>query len=810
MKKLMIGLMIATAGVAAEAASALPADLQGSVAAWFDANVNVVTDGPDGVVEWRDVRETDVSGAPTYPRLLAYRPNPANIYAAVLPTLTEDAERFPGKKLVDFGEYFSGQWLYFADSNGGIVRQPVCAYVGVIGFHGKSYGFLLSDTASLDAQGSGVNYFHKGTASAADCFISAAPMNSVMSFGETRIDGEVIDPRSTRYAEFQVFAQNGPRFVDEKGKFVRPFASTLFNDRNYKKAGGVQDRQGGGIVGELLVFDRPLAAAELREVENYLSEKWFGKTCAGEPTAAVSSVNVLDPSTLVGATVMVDSGVTAVSAAGAAPAAAVEAFASPSQNLLSDAELIEVPYDAESQTVTPVRKDFTVTQSGLYRLMATIARDPAGTESEGELVATFTLDRDNAHQYCHVVRTDALGGVDVAKRYQFTLPYLAVGAHRLDFSITRGNSTKARKLVLSDVAVSPIRTGEFVSIQNPGFDSSASSFVGNYYSQGANSGGWTFSPESRSGITCDSTYWWKAAGFAGDELADLRRGWIQKDAAVSQMVTIPRAGRIRFSMRYANRGNQASVTGNPRSTGHHISVTLGGVEIATAYPLTQENRLCVAECDVIAGEQELKIQGVLPDASDYSSIIDDIALEYIDGVTAGTPKQFAVTADEAGSYRLIAELAGPIVSWGLTNGYSSIAAQYPLAVEVSFDGAVVGTASVGSDEFSTCAFFLPALEAGEHQVAVSTAATGLRVRAVRLEKVTDLIPLEDDLLKTTTFDIRSPGKLLLDYAGVLSVGKVKVEGKNAHGTLSAVADPVHFMGVGGLYSAAPGLMLLFR
>ena len=132
----------------------LPQHLRDEAVIWLDANVNLVQDAEGGVIEWRDVRETDVSAAPQYPRAVAHLPNPATAYSAVPPTMYVDGEnRFDGRKLVDFGRYFSGKWLYFANPDNVITQLPVCAFAGAVGFHGNSYGMLLGDISSFTGHG---------------------------------------------------------------------------------------------------------------------------------------------------------------------------------------------------------------------------------------------------------------------------------------------------------------------------------------------------------------------------------------------------------------------------------------------------------------------------------------------------------------------------------------------------------------------------------------------------------------------------------------------------------------------------------
>ena len=112
----MVGVSVALSLRAAMAGQDLPQHLKDLAVVWLDANINLIQDAEGGVREWRDVREADVSGVPSHPRALAYCPDPETVYSAKLPVVYGDADgRFAGKKLVDFGEYFSGRWLYFSD-----------------------------------------------------------------------------------------------------------------------------------------------------------------------------------------------------------------------------------------------------------------------------------------------------------------------------------------------------------------------------------------------------------------------------------------------------------------------------------------------------------------------------------------------------------------------------------------------------------------------------------------------------------------------------------------------------------------------
>lgn len=817
MKTAMASMVGCFAASAAMATAELPDYLTDEAAIWLDANVNVVTDGSGGVTEWRDAREAGTSAPAQYPRALAYNPTPADAYSAVLPTMYDDSEnKFAGNALVDFGEFTSGKWLYFARPDNVITQLPVCAFIGVVGFHGSSYGTFLGDTTSVSSGPGGTIYFPKYLSSSANTYIARA--TSLHAQGETRIDGVVIDPTVTKYSEFQVFSQNGPRFFDNAGTYIRPYVSTLFNECNYKKAvhGVTGDRQGGGILGELLIFGRPLADSERRAVEEYLSQKWFGKPC-GSAMAAKETAERLDPSTLADGTVYATNGVAILSPAPAAGEPEIDGYPPAAENLAADFGTVRSEYDVEGNSVVTVTKYFTVPRDGIYRFSATIARDPEGEETEGALIPQFTLDNAVTYSYC--IQTDARGGVDIAKTYTFTFPYMTAGSHRLRFSMVRSPYTARRAYTASDIQITLLKAGEFVPVSDAGFDS----YAGRINTDGARyvkvpAGGvsWTFAQQKPSiscGLTQDSTYWYWKGGFAGDELADMRKAFIDYGCVVSQQVVVARSGRARISFRYANRSNLGNT---PRATGHWVSVSLGGTEIATAYPATQQNRTCTADFDIQAGEQLLAFTVVRPDEeTSYTAIIDDVMIEYIDNEVAPSASvDKAVAADAAGWYRLVVDAAGPSVDRNSgTNCLAGNVTCSPVSAAVSLDGVAIGTMTVASDDFASYAFTLPRLAAGGHTATISNAGSlGLRIRNVSLSVIdaAELSALTDETVSNTTFVVASPGKLHLDFLGTLSGCKLKLEGRKRAGTFSAATDAVHFLGEGAVESVLPGAMIIFR
>lgn len=795
----------------------LPQHLRDAAVIWLDANVNLVQDADGGVVEWRDVREMDVSAAPRYPRAVAHLPNPATAYSAVPPTMYVDSEnRFGGRKLVDFGRYFSGKWLYFAKPDNVITQLPVCAFAGAVGFHGNSYGLLLGDISSFTEHG-GKQFFGKKADGQEDTCIAKA--GSTFCRGETRIDGEIIDPVNTEYAAFQVFSQNGPRFHDDNGNFIRPFASTLFNDRNYKAKDNVQDRQGGGIIGELLIFGRPLSAAERRVVDEYLSFKWFGKPCSGTDASVSESATRIDPASIAGETVYATNGVVMLSPAPSAGVPIADTFLPASLNLAEGFGDVRVSYDAEADSVNATTKHFQVSQPGIYRVSMTVSRDASGAEADAKLVAEFIID-GSAATYYHVVQDDPRGDRDVPKTYAFTLPYLTAGDHTLRFSLRRAISKDYRAYTASGITIAPVKAGEFVPVKDAGFDSSTVKIwaaANAWYVRRPNEGSpWIFEGSSNSGITLYSSYWWWEAGFAGEVLADTRRCFLAKGDSISQTLNVSRSGRVRLSFRYANRGNSGSASSaTVRPAGHRLSVSVGGAEVASVYPKTQQNRTCSAEFDIGEGEQVLRIS-VDPNAEigDCVAIVDDVMIEYVDGIAPSSIGNYAVAAESDGWYRLVVEAAGPVVDRNsATNCLVGNAAQSPVVAAVAVDGVTAGTVTAKSDSFFSYAITLPRLAAGAHNVTISNSGPlRMRVRNVSLAAVpeSELSVLDESSVAKTTFAVSRPGQLYLDFPGTLCGCYLKVDGVKVSGVHSAATDSVRFGGEGALDGAVRGLVIGIR
>ena len=268
----------------------LPSALAAEATLWFAADTNVIADENGGVTEWRDVREAANAETRLYKAALAYLPEEGEAgyeFRSELPVLVTTNKLFrPGAKVVDFGSYGSGRWLYFAaPGSADRLRVNIGSFFTVVGFD-STCGHILGDVAALATGASGVMYFHKGLgAQTGGNIATGTEANSTMHLGETRLNGTRIDPRIVpyNYNAFQLFSQNGP----DRASRGTPIASTFFNNCNFKPTnGGTLVRQGGGAVAEFIAFARVLSDAERREVEAYLAAKYFGVPVAGRVAVA--------------------------------------------------------------------------------------------------------------------------------------------------------------------------------------------------------------------------------------------------------------------------------------------------------------------------------------------------------------------------------------------------------------------------------------------------------------------------------------------------------------------------------------------
>ncbi len=283
----LAALAVASAPMAANAAaSALDADLQAGLTLWLDASANLrtaagdsgaaVTAEGDAVNEWYDVRETSFA-SPAHPRASVYTAN------ATAPTLAS----FDGLPFVDFGDYGSGKWMIFQAPNGGSYPRYAARSAFFVLRFGETCNYPLGSVNGPTLQGGETCFSRASLGSTWGGISDGTYANSVLTRGESRLNGRRVNPASANFVKnaIQLYSQVGPGAVQrtfvanspETSTGKVPWAKTLFNDRNYKPTTVSIARQGGGALGEMLLYDRVVTDAERVRIEAYLAEKWLGR-----------------------------------------------------------------------------------------------------------------------------------------------------------------------------------------------------------------------------------------------------------------------------------------------------------------------------------------------------------------------------------------------------------------------------------------------------------------------------------------------------------------------------------------------------
>lgn len=254
---------------------------------WLDASKNVLKNESGGVVEWLDCRENLAEGETVASHSFTYFRARTHLsgttYNAVPPTVVENAS-CGGLKMVDFGKYESGRWMYIANKTGVLQSAYARTIVAVVYFP-DGCGQLLGAVSDLNAAG-GTVYYQRALSSAAGGNISnSSDAESCLQYGEVRLDGERVNPITTPFKSTpQIFSKVGPYRCLRNDTETEPTFNVFFNDRNYSKKKnniGSVERQGGGQIGEVLMFYNILTPAQRSRVESYLAAKWFGKPTLG-------------------------------------------------------------------------------------------------------------------------------------------------------------------------------------------------------------------------------------------------------------------------------------------------------------------------------------------------------------------------------------------------------------------------------------------------------------------------------------------------------------------------------------------------
>lgn len=471
-----------------------------------------------------------------------------------------------------------------------------------------------------------------------------------------------------------------------------------------------------------------------------------------------------------------------------------------------------------------IQQTFAAPFAGLYRLTFWAGRRENRSEKEGELRMLVFLDDKQVG--LHVNCADHRGDRDAMRQFSLPLPPLAAGNHTIRFRLD-GNVTTDRSVILDDVRVFPVAKGEYISVPNPGFESVEMISVdanNGYFKWRPAEADWTF--VSDSGI-CGHSTWFsclRSRPAPGEELEDLHKAFLQKDKTIiSTTVTAPRDGQVVFTMRYGNRANSGwqDAVGATRTTGQTCRVLLDGAEIGSVQPTCEAMRTFVsAPFAVTAGEHTLTIENAANGAGDVSTVVDDIRIGYDTTAYVGKGETLSasVTAPSNGFYRLDVPAIGAELQLGHVNGSGNGVSHYPVTAYVYLDGALTSKIRLERPEWTTFALVLPYLTAGAHTFAFTVSSNGAETGTdgrFRVGKL-DLQPLAfretapADAMKDTTIRLDAGGKLDLQFEGVMSLGKLEIDGASVLGDVGAASDPTHFSGPGVLRVLPKGTVILFR
>jgi hypothetical protein len=497
-------------------------------------------------------------------------------------------------------------------------------------------------------------------------------------------------------------------------------------------------------------------------------------------------------------------------------------------------------------TLGDLQQTFTAPFDGLYRLTFWAGRRESRSETEGQLRMYVCLDGQDIA--LHVNCADHRGNRNAMRQFLVHLPPLAKGPHTIGFRMGT-NVTTDRSVILDDVQLSPVAQGEFVSVPNAGFESvemittsgsngyfkgapqeATWSFISTYTNLVDNGDGTVTTNVSNSGSSCGicgSSTWFayhRSVPAPGEELENLHKAYMQGHGKIVTTVTAPRAGAVVFTMRYGNRANMSwdwTSIGNVRTTGHTCRVLLDGVEIGSVTPTCEAVRTFISvPFAIAAGEHMLEIENVPPASGDVATVVDDIRIAYDDSGLFALGETFTatLTAPSNGFYRLTVPAIGTELQLGHINGSCNGFARYPATAYLYLDGTLTSKIRVERPEWTSFAFVLPYLTAGDHTLAFSLSSNGLetasdarfRVGHLDLQPLAFLETAPADAMKDTSIEVVDAAKLDLQFEGKMTLGKLRIDGTSVTGEFSAASDPTHFTGPGVLVVHPKGTMVIIR
>ena len=492
-----------------------------------------------------------------------------------------------------------------------------------------------------------------------------------------------------------------------------------------------------------------------------------------------------------------------------------------------------------------IQQTITVPADGLYKVSFYMTRRPGRSEGANNTRAKVLVDGVMAYYGC--VSDDPRGEQNLFKRYVVELPPLTKGQHVFALSLANNTSTD-RAVIFDKVEVSPVAAGEFVYIPNAGFESAGPvTYTANTgYDAVANNFGtdifaWscpTFYVDSNS---CHARlaqnsqyYYWNYTGNQAADLAyvgeppderDYRKLVLVRAGYAAQTIHVPRAGRLRFSMRYSR-----SYWG--ASAGQKIAVVLGESEIARTGEISSVNtQTFVQDFDwPSAGDFTLMVTNILGTSTSIATVVDDLRLEYVDNVvfdctrpegsaepaSLGDAENVSATLNVAsdGFYYLAVSAAGLAIEDTSAAGVYNSYKYYPAHAKVMVDGVEESSFVVETPDFTRIPVRLPYLTAGSHTIAVVGVGDSVATLGkVRIQKA-ELLPLE--VVDGETYDfhdakfvLNNGAKLRLDYLGANKCRGMKIDGV-ALGGVVGEDDSASIEGPGKLDIRPLGLMITVR
>lgn len=433
---------------------------------------------------------------------------------------------------------------------------------------------------------------------------------------------------------------------------------------------------------------------------------------------------------------------------------------------------------------------------------------------------------------------------------------LSAGEHTIELlAVNSTNSTdesagrRDRALLVDDVRLEPKAEGNFVAVTDGTF-SSCNAWANTEIN--SNLGGsvnrnytpfWTFSASSGYIVRYPTVWFWNPLyeGRGEDQAIVLQNG-----NTASQTVTLPKAGRVRVTCRYANRSD--NLTGGARPNGQTVSVSLGDTVVASAIVTSQDMKVLVAEGEVSAGSQTLTLASSAVSGKDVATIIDDIRIEYVEDsprivsdtafadnsaswtysgawaesdpyglrelvFTNNASATLTFTAPSNGTYLLTFQTRGrPLAETGTDGVYHSYA-NYSHNLDVRLDGGFLANNYGEAATRHPVEIRLPYLTAGNHVLRFSGSCdAGVRETAQsRISDVT-VTPLATGAMPDWSemeFDLSSGAKIEADLGGTVKVKKLRVDGVSKIGEFTA-ANSDFVVGAGAVVVTPSAFVIVVR